>query len=84
MLPGDLTDLIERPAVQNASLTRVAAEPDLDSLMGLPLAEAERLIVMATLARFDGSVPKAARSLDVSPSTLYRKLQGWAESAPPG
>lgn len=26
----------------------------------------------------DGSVPKAARALDVSPSTLYRRLQSWA------
>lgn len=26
----------------------------------------------------DGSIPKAARALDVSPSTIYRRLQSWA------
>ncbi|MEP6355950.1 MAG: sigma-54 dependent transcriptional regulator [Hyphomicrobiales bacterium] len=26
----------------------------------------------------DGSIPKAARALDVSPSTIYRRVQSWA------
>ncbi|MEI6097297.1 MAG: sigma-54 dependent transcriptional regulator [Alphaproteobacteria bacterium] len=94
MLPDELTDLMERPDlierpdlnarqdVQDAALTRVAAKPDLESLLGRPLAEVERLIVTATLARCGGSVPKAAHSLDLSPSTLYRKLQGWADNPP--
>ena len=49
----------------------------LDSLMGLPLAEAERRLIEATLALYGGSIPKAARVLDVSPSTLYRKIEAW-------
>ena len=53
------------------------AHPALDSLIGLPLAEIERMVIEATLARFHGSVPKAARALDLSPSTLYRKIEGW-------
>ncbi len=49
----------------------------LDSLIGRPLAEIERLVIEATLARFNGSVPKTARALALSPSTLYRKIDGW-------
>lgn len=48
-----------------------------DSLLGLPLAEAERRLIEATLAMHGGSIPKAARVLDVSPSTLYRKIEAW-------
>ena len=52
-----------------------------DPLVGLTLAEAERKLIEATLARHGGSVPKAARVLDVSPSTLYRKIDGWKARA---
>lgn len=44
----------------------------------LTLAQIERRAIEAALARHDGSVPKAARELDVSPSTLYRKLESWS------
>jgi DNA-binding NtrC family response regulator len=48
-----------------------------DPFAGLTLAEVERRAVMAALDRHRGSVPRAARELDVSPSTLYRKLAAW-------
>ena len=51
----------------------------LDALLGRPLAEVERLLIEATLARHNGSVPKAARVLDLSPSTLYRKIEAWTK-----
>jgi DNA-binding NtrC family response regulator len=54
------------------------AEPGLDALLGRTLAEIEQMVIEATIARFDGSVPKAARVLDVSPSTLYRKREAWS------
>ena len=46
-------------------------------LIGLTLAEAERALIEATIARVGGSLPKAADILDVSPSTLYRKREAW-------
>ena len=52
---------------------------DLASLLDRPYAEVERLLIEATLARHDGSVPKAARVLELSPSTLYRKIEGWKQ-----
>jgi two-component system, repressor protein LuxO len=51
-----------------------------ENLVGMSLAAAERQVIEATLARFDGSVPKASRVLEVSPSTLYRKIEGWTKS----
>ena len=44
---------------------------------GLTLAQIERQAIEAAIARNGGSVPLAARELDVSPSTLYRKLEAW-------
>lgn len=60
-----------------ATLAPLTQEPALEALIGRPLAEIERIVIEATLARFDGSVPKAARVLELAPSTLYRKLDGW-------
>ena len=70
----------------DATLPQVPVEPKaadtafgLESLLGRPYAEVERLLIEATLARHGGSVPKAARVLELSPSTLYRKIEGWAK-----
>jgi two-component system repressor protein LuxO len=53
-------------------------EAALDSLVGRSMAEIERIVIEATLARHGGSVTKASRVLELSPSTLYRKIEGWA------
>ena len=58
--------------------------PLIDSYQGKSLAEIERLVIERTLTETGGSVPKAARVLDVSPSTLYRKLDAWSKRAGPG
>lgn len=42
-----------------------------------PLAEVEREAIEAAINYCDGNIPKAAALLDVSPSTIYRKKQGW-------
>ena len=80
MLPPGLAD--EGNPVEAAPA--VLASPDaltIDSLLGLPLAEAERRLIEATLVLHGGSIPKAARVLDVSPSTLYRKIEAWSAKA---
>ncbi len=67
--------------LQGEWLPAPAEGPDaslpLEDLLGLPLAEVERRVIEATLAQHGGSVPKAARVLELSPSTLYRKIEGW-------
>lgn len=65
----DVAPLNVRPVLRAQSL--------LDSLIGRTLAEVEQMVIEETIARHGGSVPKAARVLDVSPSTLYRKLESW-------
>jgi DNA-binding NtrC family response regulator len=46
-------------------------------LVGASLAEVERELIEATIEHCDGSIPRAARMLEVSPSTIYRKLEHW-------
>ena len=78
MLPFEMVHDIETLPVETAASDPTRFAPGPDDLIGRPLAEIERLVIEATIARFGGSVPKAARVLDVSPSTLYRKLESWA------
>lgn len=55
------------------------AQPSLalNELVGRTLAEIEQMVIEATVDHCDGSLPKAARMLGVSPSTLYRKREAW-------
>ncbi|RGP38864.1 sigma-54-dependent transcriptional regulator [Pseudotabrizicola alkalilacus] len=81
--PGGRVTLAMLPdSLQRAEpVTGAAPKPDatggLDSLIGRSMAEIERLVIEETIARNGGSVPKAARVLELSPSTIYRKLEGW-------
>ncbi len=53
----------------------------LRNMVGTTLADMEREFIEATIRECDGSIPRAARVLDVSPSTLYRKREAWDRSA---
>ena len=44
----------------------------------VPLAEMERLYIERAIALYDGSIQLAARKLGISPSTIYRKKEGWS------
>lgn len=79
MLPPDML-ATHFPAV--AATPRAAEDLTLDSLIGLTLADIEQRVVEATIARHGGSVPRAARVLEVAPSTLYRKIETWARKTP--
>jgi two-component system, repressor protein LuxO len=85
--PAMLPPGLDIPMNETTTATGAATpEPALvvDDLLGLTLAEAERRLIEATLARLGGSVPKASRALDVSPSTLYRKIEAWGTQANQG
>ena len=43
-----------------------------------PLDVLERRIIENAVKLCKGNVPKAAALLEVSPSTLYRKMKGWS------
>ncbi|MDC7789442.1 helix-turn-helix domain-containing protein, partial [Rhodoplanes tepidamans] len=42
-----------------------------------PLDEVIRTTIEDAIAACDGSIPRAAAALEVSPSTLYRRIQAW-------
>lgn len=85
--PGMLPEsLFQQEATARSAPTAApqpqAALPDLPpDLLTRPLAEIERRVIETVLSLHGGSVPKAARVLEVSPSTLYRKLESWADRA---
>lgn len=62
------------PAGPDATPARdaAAAPPEIE-----PLAELEKRMILAALARTNKDVPRAAALLKVNPSTIYRKLQAW-------
>ncbi len=76
MLPPEYGFGIARRASVNGSDTETVNTPA--PFEGMTLAEIERRIIEACIQRHEGSVPQAARELDVAPSTLYRKRVGWA------
>jgi two-component system repressor protein LuxO len=45
----------------------------------IPLAEMERLYIERAIDLYEGSIQLAARKLGISPSTIYRKKEGWGD-----
>jgi len=62
---------IHEAARDTGPLPRVAS-PSID-----PFWRQEQRIIEAALKAFDGNTHKAAHALEISPSTIYRKLQAW-------
>lgn len=84
--PGGVVTLDMLPEMLRAPRSERSAAPGpaaaapaatLDALIGRTMAEIEQMVILGTIAQHNGSVPKAARVLDLSPSTLYRKLESW-------
>jgi transcriptional regulator with PAS, ATPase and Fis domain len=80
MLPDTLDRQIDPAPPRGIAPPPAPSALSLDDLIGRPLAEIERAVIEATLARHGGSVPRAARVLELSPSTLYRKIEGWSKA----
>lgn len=64
--------------LEDSPLAPDSPAPD---LTGKTLADIERTVIEQAIRQHDGSVPKAAKSLGVSPSTLYRKRENWEADA---
>ncbi len=90
MLPSEIT-LARAEKSGNTGRSRHAASrnsiagsgpppTNLAAFIGTPLAQLERDFIEATIEFCDGSITQAARLLDVSPSTLYRKKDSWENS----
>ncbi len=76
MLP-DFPQETPRPAFDHATeQAPMDTETDFPWL-GRSLAEIEQKVIEQTIRACGGSIPKAARILGVSPSTIYRKREHW-------
>jgi len=75
----------ESPRLHLASPAGPAGEAPLSRRLLLavmrPLAQIEREVIEAVIERCDGNLRKAADTLQVSPSTIYRKREAWAAEA---
>ena len=87
MLPSEISlEAGSTPSPQVAALPVPRSVPGpstrerVELLVGTPLADVERELIEATIEHCDGSIPRAAKVLALSPSTIYRKLEAWSGS----
>ncbi|MDJ0932240.1 helix-turn-helix domain-containing protein [Breoghania sp.] len=77
----DNADVADGAPSGTTASTGVGDDETLRIAVGETLAEMERRFIEATIESCDGSLPRAARMLEVNPSTLYRKRESWSEEA---
>ncbi len=81
--PNEVTERDPAEDAPPAEIQTVADDPHEDEGpvlkvdIGITLADMERNFIEATIDACDGSLPRAAKMLGVSPSTLYRKRDSW-------
>jgi two-component system, NtrC family, response regulator HydG len=68
---GEGVDPIPEPVVREVASSTVQMP------VGTPLAEAERLLILATLDKYEGDKKKVAAALDISLNTLYSRLSAY-------
>lgn len=56
------------------------AQRQVDTFDGMTMDEIEQIIVAQRIEKARGNVTRAARSLRLSPSTVYRKIERWKEA----
>ena len=92
MLPAELRGSADGPpfAEQGAGIASrrqngAASAPVLPAANGrgkiMPLDCVIRTTIENAITACNGSIPRAATALKISPSTLYRRIQGWQEDA---
>lgn len=84
---GEITTaMIEAADIESRSALPVAVEaPRAEGRRAvLPMWQQEQRIIEDAIAAFGGNISMAAAALEISPSTIYRKRQSWAEMAVAG
>jgi two-component system repressor protein LuxO len=74
MLPESLTGGRAEASAETITHSAAARGP-------VTFRDQERRIIEAAIAAADGNVPRAAAALDISASTIYRKVKSWSEAA---
>lgn len=76
-------DMLVLPGIATHEAARdTGALPITSSPSIVPFWQEEQRIIEAALKAFNGNAQKAASALEISPSTIYRKLQAWSERRP--
>lgn len=71
------SDGIVPPAAAENWTTTVGSPPAAADFAGMTLEQVERMAIEQAISQSAGNICEAARQLDVSPSTIYRKLERW-------
>lgn len=78
------TTCVDKLVVKNELTTHSGNQVTQENTLNLSLIEKiqpfgvyERKIIEAAISKCEGNIPEAAAQLALSPSTLYRKIQGW-------
>ncbi len=82
---GGMTNGAGRPSsgrMPAVSVGPTTADEAIRALVGLPVDEVEKRLILATLGHFGGNKSKAARQLQIGVKTLYRKLIEYGVQAP--
>jgi two-component system repressor protein LuxO len=69
---------LAEPVSLKASPVSLAASASLADIQ--PLEDVIRQTVESAIERCGGSIPRAAAALQVSPSTIYRRIEAWREA----
>ncbi len=78
MAHGDTLDA--EMLVPKVSPSSVSRQGQVTVPVGATLAEADRLLILATVERYGGVKKLAAAALGISPKTLYNKLEEYAQA----
>lgn len=81
MLPPEMQRAGQKPDNAAGGLNGQPQTSLADMLGGMTMSEIEELAITAAIRRHNGSVPRAARELDIAPSTIYRKRENWNTGA---
>lgn len=73
--------MIAAADIESVVLEREAPRPAARRQTVLPLWQQEQRIIEEAIESFGGNIALAAAALELSPSTIYRKRQAWAEMA---
>lgn len=79
---GEITArMVAAADIETTGFEREAPAPAARRQPVLPLWQQEQRIIEDAIESFSGNIALAAAALELSPSTIYRKRQAWAEMA---
>jgi len=67
------------PVMPQADVGAGVSAASAEDILVRPLVELEMMAIDAAIAKFDGNITQAARVLDISTSTIYRKQMAWGK-----